>query len=186
MKENEVYFAKVREDAKIPTKRYEDAGYDLYPCFEESFIYIAPGSTVMIPTGIKSAFQPKYAALLKERGSTGIKGIAQRSGVIDSGFRGEWMCPITNTTHKDIFIIKKSFDFDKHIEYNHYNRAYIKDEQGNKIYLLENPLLYPYEKAIAQILFVEVPVLQIKYVEQFEVDDIPSCRGIGMLGSTSK
>ena len=30
-----LYWAKVKENAIIPTKREEDAGYDLYPCFEE-------------------------------------------------------------------------------------------------------------------------------------------------------
>ena len=28
-----IYWAKVKENAKIPSKRWEDAGYDLYPCF---------------------------------------------------------------------------------------------------------------------------------------------------------
>ena len=41
MKE-ELIFAKVREGAKIPTKRTEDAGRDLYPCFEQDFMVIHP------------------------------------------------------------------------------------------------------------------------------------------------
>ena len=39
---NKIYWAKVKEQAIIPTKREEDAGYDLYPCFEEDYIEIVP------------------------------------------------------------------------------------------------------------------------------------------------
>ena len=35
---NKLYWAKVKADAKVPQKRYEDAGYDLYPCFEEDYM----------------------------------------------------------------------------------------------------------------------------------------------------
>ena len=35
--EDSVYFAKIRTGATIPTKRDEDAGYDLYACFDEDF-----------------------------------------------------------------------------------------------------------------------------------------------------
>ncbi|WP_242744747.1 hypothetical protein [Allobaculum sp. Allo2] len=50
-----LYWAKVREDAQIPSKRQEDAGYDLYPCFEEDFMRIDPLHTVLIPLGVASA-----------------------------------------------------------------------------------------------------------------------------------
>ena len=92
-----VKFAKVRPTAKIPTKRVEDAGYDIYANFEEPFILINPHETKMIPTGIASACDTDYCFVLKERGSTGTKGMAQRCGIIDSGYRSEWFVPITNT-----------------------------------------------------------------------------------------
>ena len=38
MNNNELIFAKVRPEAIIPTKREEDAGRDLYPCFDEDYI----------------------------------------------------------------------------------------------------------------------------------------------------
>ena len=104
-----VKFAKVRPTAKIPTKRDEDAGYDIYADFEEPFILIKPHETVMIPTGIASACDTDYCFILKERGSTGTKGIAQRCGIIDSGYRDEWFVPITNTTD-DYIMIAKSDD----------------------------------------------------------------------------
>ena len=77
-----VKFAKVRPTAKIPTKRVEDAGYDIYADFEDSFILINPHETKMIPTGIASACDTDYCFVLKERGSTGTKGMAQRCGRI--------------------------------------------------------------------------------------------------------
>mgnify|MGYP000734891585 FL=1 len=80
-----VKFAKVRPTAVIPTKRDEDAGFDIYADFEDDFIIIDPHTTTLIPTGIASACDVDYCFILKERGSTGSKGIAQRCGVIDSG-----------------------------------------------------------------------------------------------------
>ena len=95
-----VKFARVRPTAIIPTKRDEDAGFDIYADFEDDFIIIDPHTTTLIPTGIASACDADYCFILKERGSTGSKGIAQRCGVIDSGYRNEWFVPITNTTNK--------------------------------------------------------------------------------------
>ena len=37
-----IYFAKVKPEAKIPSKRDEDAGYDIYACFEEDFVKFEP------------------------------------------------------------------------------------------------------------------------------------------------
>ena len=53
---NKLYWAKVKPDAKIPQKRYEDAGYDLYPCFEEDYMVIEPHETKLVPLGVASAF----------------------------------------------------------------------------------------------------------------------------------
>ena len=78
-----VKFAKTNPNAIIPTKRVEDAGYDIYACFEESEMIIPPHQTVMIPTGIASACDIDYCFVLKERGSTGTTGIAQRCGIIE-------------------------------------------------------------------------------------------------------
>ena len=45
---NKLYWAKVKPDAKVPQKRYEDAGYDLYPCFEEDYMVIEPHETKLV------------------------------------------------------------------------------------------------------------------------------------------
>lgn len=68
---------------------------------------IEPMHTKLVPLGIASAFDSNYVMLLKERGSTGSIGLAQRAGVIDSGYRGEYLAPITNLNEKPLRIVKK-------------------------------------------------------------------------------
>lgn len=162
-----IKFAKVRPDAKIPTKRIEDAGLDIYACFLHDYIKIEPHKTEMIPTGIASACDTDYCFLLKERGSTGSKGIAQRCGVIDSGYRNEWFVPITNTTDNVLFLAK-----------SHCIGKLITD--------FPKCIAYPYEKAICQAIVVPVPELDIEEYTYDELKAIPSQRGGGCLGSSNK
>lgn len=172
---NQIYFAKIGESAIIPSKREEDGAFDLYANFKEDYIVIKPHETKMIPTGIASAFSSDYVAILKERGSNGSKGIGQRAGVIDSGFRGEWQVPLTN--HNDIpVVIAKS-----HVK----EREYCVGLTGNKE-LTRMHLLYPYEKAICQCIMVEVPKLAIEEISYDELLKFESERGTGMLGSSGK
>ena len=103
-----VKFAKVKPNAIIPSKRDEDMGFDIYACFDEDYIAINPHETKLIPTGIASSCDADYGFILKERGSTGSKGIAIRCGVLDSGYRGEWFVGLTNTTNHTLFITKLS------------------------------------------------------------------------------
>ena len=48
MKKDEILFAKVDKHAIIPSKRDEDAGYDIYPCFEDDYRVIMPHETAMV------------------------------------------------------------------------------------------------------------------------------------------
>lgn len=161
---NKIYWAKVKEDAKIPSKRVEDAGYDLYPCFEQDYLEILPGETKLVPLGVASAFDSNYVLFLKERGSTGTKGLAQRSGVIDSGYRGEYMAPITNVNTKPIRIVKKeAMDSMK-----------------------EDMILYPYEKAICQGVLLVMPQIESEEISYDELCKMESLRGSGRLGSSGK
>ena len=172
-----IYFAKVKPNAIIPSKIPTNAGYDVYACFDEDYMIIQPHTTEMIPTGIASAFSEDYCIILKERGSTGIKGIGQRAGVIDSNFRGEWFVPITNTNDIPIVIYKK----DVHI--TDLENGYVlfdKDKYVGK------PILYPYEKAICQAIITRVPKCEIKEIEYEVLKEIESDRGTGCLGSSGK
>ena len=180
LKSTELVFAKVKPEAKIPSKRMEDGAYDVYACFEEDYIVIRPHETKLIPTGIATAFTPDYVAIVKERGSTGTKGMGQRAGVIDSGYRGEWFLPITN--HNDYtLVIAKDED-----QFLHGEPGWVEAEYGDEEYLERGFELYPYEKAIGQFIMVEVPRLTTKEISFEELQAIPSERGAGALGSSGK
>ena len=165
----QIYFAKVKQNAIIPSKREEDGCYDVYACFDEDYITIPPSSIKLIPTGIASAFSSKYRVGVRERGSSGTKGLAYRAGQIDSGYRDEWFIPINNTTNKLIVVAKPH-------------------------YLRENPFLseckditvYPYNKAICQVALEEVPQVEVKEISYDVLKNIPSERGTGKLGSSGK
>ena len=187
-----VQFARVKPNAIIPSKRYEDMGFDIYACFDEDYITIKPHETKLIPTGITSSCSPEYGFLLKERGSTGSKGIALRAGVIDSGYRGEWFVGLTNTTDKVIFISKLTQEdtYQKHID------EMVKRNIERKTGLLEcdirnnthhlQGIVYPYSKAIAQALVIPVPRVTVKEVTYEELNAVPSERGSGAIGSSGK
>ncbi len=163
-----LYWAKVKENATIPSKRYEDAGYDLYPCFEEDYLEIAPLHTVLVPLGVASAFDPEYVMFLKERGSTGIKGMSIRAGVMDSGYRGEYLAPMTNVNDKPLRIIKKEA-LDK-----------LSDEEKAQF------IVYPYEKACAQGVLLRMPQIESEELSYGELKQIESQRASGRLGSSGK
>ena len=86
---------------RVPSKRAEDAGYDIYGIANQeevnrgTYIFV-PGEVRMIPTGLRTEIPQGYVGIIKERGSTGSKGLAVRCGVIDSGYRGEWFIGIVN------------------------------------------------------------------------------------------
>lgn len=160
----QIIFAKVKSDAIIPSKLDENAGYDIYACFEDNVMIIPAHETKMIPTGIASACSPDFYFQLQERGSTGTKGIAQRCGVIDSGYRNEWFVPVTNTKNKTLYISKL---FNK----------YEEDEVS---------IHYPYSKAICQMVLLPVPKTEVIEMDYEDLKMISSERGMGNLGSSNK
>lgn len=184
-----VIFAKKYPNAIIPSKREEDGAFDIYACFDEPYRVIYPGETVMLPTGLISAFSSDYVAILKERGSTGTKGMAQRSGVIDSGYRGEWAVPINNTSNKPIIIYKKDVtNFDELFKFPDSSEDEVCKYIDHPMWSYEpdDCTMYPYEKAIAQCMMVPVPKTEIMEVSVDEVLSVPSERGTGRLGSSGK
>lgn len=164
IKSNELIFARINKDVKLPTKSHENAGYDIYVYSDEEAITIPPHKTKMLPTGLYSACHPDYYIQLVERGSTGSKGIAQRCGCIDSGYRGEWFVPVTNTNSIPVIITSD-----------------VEETQ-----ILEDIILYPKTKAICQAVILPVPKMDVKEVSVSELKNIPSERGIGSLGSSGK
>lgn len=164
MNKKKIYFSKLKPEAIIPTKKIEDACYDVYACFEEEEVTIEPHAIKLIPTGIASACHPKYKFEITERGSTGSIGLATRCGQIDSGYRGEWFIALNNTTSKTIVITKKV----------------------DKVIKGELDVLYPYTKAIASVALIEVPEVEVAEISYEELKAFTSDRGIGKLGSSEK
>lgn len=162
---NKLFFAKVKPNAIIPTKTSENAGYDIYPCFEEDYIVISPLETKLIPTGIATAMSEDYYAQIQERGSTGSKGIKYGAGVIDSSYRGEWFIPITNCNQSALIIKKENVT--------------LPWSDGNY-------KIYPYEKAIAQFVILPVPKMKVEEISFEDLKNIKSDRGDGCLGSSGK
>ena len=148
-------------------KREEDAGYDVYALFEkdETFKIINPHETVIFRTGIKTSFPSDYYIKLEERSSTGTIGLSQRAGVIDSGYRGEWMIPITNMNNIPVIVSrlpKEKIDYD-----------------GEFIY-------YSYNRALAQAVIHKAEHKDFMIVNVKTINSIPSERGTGKLGSSGK
>jgi len=164
-----IKFAKGHESVIIPTKKYEDAGYDVYANFDETHMVIPPHQTVMIPTRLYSVVPEGYYMQLFERGSTGTRGMAQRAGVIDSGYRNEWFVPITNTTDKTIIIVKDG----------NFTSMYA-------IYQDLDYIIYPYSKAITQAVLIKVPTAKVKEISLDDLKNHKSIRGTGKIGSSGK
>lgn len=163
VKDNELLWAKANSKAIIPTKRDEDAGYDIYPCIKENYIEIKPHETRLIPTGIAVAVAENYYLQVEERGSLGSKGIKVSAGIIDSGYRGEVFIAITNTNTVDFIICGRG----------------VSTFKNEDIILLN-------DKAIAQLIVHRVHKMKEREVEYYELVSIPSCRGTGKCGSSGK
>ncbi len=90
---------KLRPGAKMPTfGSREAAGADLYACLEEP-VTIEPGETVFLPTGLSMALPKGYVGLVYARSGLACKqGLApaNKVGVIDSDYRGEFMIALHN------------------------------------------------------------------------------------------
>lgn len=100
-----IKFAKLVDSATIPSGRDEDLGIDFYSYDKKMLtVTLKPHIVYQLPTGIVMAMDEDYGMILKERSSLGSKGIALRAGVIDSGYRGEVIICLENTTDNDINI----------------------------------------------------------------------------------
>ena len=160
----ELRFARLREGAVIPSKRDEDSDYDLYACFDEEEFVIPAFSTRLIPTGLVSAFDKNLGVKFEERGSnTKWCGIVQ-AGVIDSGYRGEWVCAMYNGNPVPVHITKAVTEVQR----------------------LSDRVLVPYGKAVCQFHVREILKVAVEEVGVDAVLARTSARGAGKLGSSGK
>ena len=89
----------LRPGAMLPTYGSADAaGADLYACLEHD-IMIEPGQSAFVPTGLAMEIPKGYAGLIYARSGLACKrGLApaNKVGVIDSDYRGEFMVVLYN------------------------------------------------------------------------------------------
>ena len=90
---------KLNEAAIMPTYgSAEAAGADLYACLAEP-VTIQPGESVFVPTGLAMELPRGYAGLIYARSGLACKrGLApaNKVGVVDSDYRGEFMIVLHN------------------------------------------------------------------------------------------
>ena len=90
---------RLKNNAIMPTYgSAEAAGADLYACLSEP-ITILPGESVFVPTGLAMELPKGYAGLIYARSGLACKrGLApaNKVGVVDSDYRGEFMIVLHN------------------------------------------------------------------------------------------
>lgn len=90
---------RLREGAVLPTFGSEQAaGADLYACLDAP-VTIAPRQTAFIPTGLAMMLPEGYVGLICARSGMACKmGLApaNKVGVIDSDYRGEFLVALYN------------------------------------------------------------------------------------------
>ena len=95
----EVKVKKLYENAKLPVYGTEfSAGADLCACLEEP-VTLQPGETRLISIGIAMEIPAGYAGLVYARsGLASKRGLApaNKVGVVDSDYRGEFFVPLHN------------------------------------------------------------------------------------------
>ncbi len=89
-----LYWKKLHDTAKAPHVAHpgEDLAYDLFAALDVTLI---PGRVTLVRTGIAIQFDPPHGAIVKDRSSMAVKGIKTSAGVIDAGYRGEILVPMT-------------------------------------------------------------------------------------------
>lgn len=81
------------------------AGYDFFVPDEEPTTILAPGSSVLIKSGIKMMLPAGTVGIFFNKSSIGQKGIVVGAQVIDSDYRGEISLNVINTSNEN-YVIK--------------------------------------------------------------------------------
>lgn len=181
-----IKFSKENERCIIPSKSNENAGYDLYADPELEIIFIEPLATAMVSTGIRSVIPEDYYAQIQERGSTGVKAMKYGAGVIDSSYRGIWNIVITNCSPKPLVIYDETKISEDDIVDSLITKVGVLGKTIDRNKILDNLILYPMSKGIAQFVLLPVPKTKIKEVTVDEILSNKTERMEGKLGSSGK
>lgn len=123
-----------------------------------------PNEVTLVPTGLISAWNPKYRLAGRERSSSSRTNLGLKCGQIDSGYRGEWFLAIRNDNNVPVVIAKG-----------------IKDNFFDK-----TVIHIPYSKALCQFAIEEVPRVNIIEESPKTIRNYCSERGEGSRGSSGK
>ena len=96
---------KLHPDAIVPHfANKSDAGMDL---FSTKKIILHPGERVQVPTGIAIELPEDYVSLIWDKsGLSAIHGLKVFAGVVDAGYRGEYIVVLFNSSSTD-YVIEK-------------------------------------------------------------------------------
>lgn len=163
-----IFWHKLNPKAVLPTKRDEDAGFDIYTI--EDQVVIGPHEKHLFSTGLQYSITDGYYLLGFDRGSTGSKGLHLHCGVCDQGYRGEVFICINNDNNYPVHI--NSTDTPGY--------HYINDQIDY--------FVYPTTKAIAQLIPMRMPDVDNCEVSDdvWELMKLNSERGEGKLGASGK
>ncbi len=160
----EIFIELCREDAVLPKyANVGDAGMDVYAA--ESAV-IAPGQTVVVPTGLKLAIPEGYEIQVRPRSGISFKTplrVPNSPGTIDSGYRDELGIIISNSSDMEVSDNSES--------------PFTLDEKENR----KGTYIIRKGDRIAQIVLQVVPKMEFTIVDS--VREIGSNRG-GGFGST--
>ncbi len=101
----QVQVKKLQSDAMLPSYAYPwDAGMDVY-AVEDTLV--RKGKRTTVPTGIAMELPDGYVSLVWDKSGIAFKaGITTIGGVIDAGYRGEYLVGVVNLGDKD-YLFKK-------------------------------------------------------------------------------
>lgn len=160
----EILIELCREDAVLPKYANPgDAGMDVYAA--ESAV-IAPGETVVVPTGLKLAIPEGYEIQVRPRSGISFKTplrVPNSPGTIDSGYRDELGIIISNSSDMEVP--------------DNSEPPFTLDEKENR----KGTYIIRKGDRIAQIVLQVVPKMEFTIVDS--VREIGSNRG-GGFGST--
>ncbi len=92
-------FIKLRPDAQPPVYATQGAaGADLHACLDKPLEFL-PGQTHLVSLGIAAQIPPGYVGVVCARsGMASKRGLApaNKVGIVDSDYRGEWFVPVHN------------------------------------------------------------------------------------------
>ena len=96
---------RLRKEAKLPSYAHPgDAGMDLFSVEEHTLV---PGARAKIGTGISMEIPEGYVGLVWDKSSiAATHGLKHLGGVMDSGYRGEYIVTLVNLSDKE-YVIKK-------------------------------------------------------------------------------